>query len=365
MRILHIIQCTNLGGMERVALSITKGLQQRGHRCRWVSLNPIGGLGPLLKDAEIPCVGLRYRGPWGALGVPQMRRAFRSEPYGAVIMTGPNLSAMLALGGCVGEPRILAVHYHHTGVKPLWEWRVIYAAAVRRFDVVTFPSDFIRREAEGIYPPVARISRTIRNPIVVPPLPSHEERSAARERLGIPGGVPVIGNAGWLIPRKRFDIFIRVAASLAPRFPEAIFLIAGDGPERPRLEQLAHELDIEQRIRWLGWQTDLKDFYLALDVLLFNSDWDAFGGTPVEAMSYAIPVVASVLHGGLGEVISSEAYGCLLQRHDVSALADCVKRFVAAPDPVGRAGRERVVGMLNPWTCTARIMEELGEISPA
>jgi glycosyltransferase involved in cell wall biosynthesis len=359
LRILHIIQCTNLAGMERVALSITKGLLERGHQCRWVSLNPLGDLKPLLDQAKVPCLGLPYRGPWGALSLPAMRRAFRSEPRDAVIMTGPNLSAMVALGRHQGEPRMLAVHFHHTGVKPRWQWRAIYRLAVSRFRVITFPSDFIRREAEEIYPPVAAISRTLRNPVAVPPLPSPEQRLAARERLGIPRDVPVIGNAGWLIPRKRFDIFLRVAARVAASIPEAVFLIAGDGPERQPLQRLAQELGIEHRVRWMGWQTDLTDSYLAIDVLLFNSDWDAFPTTPLEAMSYAIPVVASVIHGGLGEVISSPADGFLLGRHDVPALAAQVERYIAAPQPVAMAGRERIHQFLDPEICISETAEAL------
>ena len=359
MKILHIIQCTNLGGMERVALSITKGLQDRGHPCRWVSLNPLGGLKPLLEQSNIPSLGLPYRGPWGALSFPAMRRAFRSEPRDAVIMTGPNLTAMLALGRRQGEPRMLAVHFHHTGVKPRWQWRAIYALALSRFQVITFPSDFIRREAEEIYPPVAAISKTVRNPVEVPPLPSRAERFAARERLGIPRDVAVIGNAGWLIPRKRFNVYLRVAAQVAAGIPEAIFLIAGDGPERQPLERLAQELGIEHRVRWMGWQTDLTDFYRALDVLLFNSDWDAFPTTPLEAMSYAVPVVASLLHGGLGEIISSPAHGFLLGRHDVTVLAEQVKRLLAAPEPVATGGRQRIREMLSPERCISQTLDEL------
>lgn len=359
MRILHIIQCTNLAGMERVALSVTKGLHQRGHSCRWVSLNPVGRLGPLLDDARISCLGLRYRGPWGAMSIPAMRRAFRSEPHDAVIMVGPNLAAMLALGPRSTEPRMLAVHYHHTRVKPLWQWRLLYAVALRRFQVITFPSDFIRREAECICPQVAPVARTIRNPIEIPLLPSPAQRSAARESLGLPPTSPVIGNAGWLIPRKRFDVFLRVAACLTASMPNALFLIAGDGPERLRLQQQARELAIEHKIRWLGWQTDLTNFYLSLDVLLFNSDWDAFPTTPLEAMSFGIPVVASVARGGLSEVISSPSYGFLLDYHDVAALADHVRRFVMLPEPVAQAGRQRVREMLSPEVCIPQVLEHL------
>ncbi|MGD0126388.1 MAG: glycosyltransferase [Terriglobia bacterium] len=365
MRILHIIQCTNLGGMEHVALTTTKALQARGHPCRWVSLNPLGDLKPLLDEAKLPCVGLPYLGPWGVLSVPVMRKAFQAEPRDAVIMTGTNFSAMLALGSRRAEPRMLCVHYHHQGVKPRWQWRTIYAEARRCFQVVTFPSEFIRREALEIYPSIAPIAKIIRYPVEIPPLPSPEERLAARQRLGIPPDAPVIGNAGWLTARKRFDVFLYVAARVAACLPKAVFVIAGDGPERAYLGRLAQQLGIAQRIRWMGWLSDLRDFYFALDVLQFNSDWDASPTTPLQAMSYGIPVVASVLNGGLGEIVSSPAYGVHLQQHDVPALAEQVMRLVAEPQPVGSCGRERIREFLNPETCFAQTLEALTARTPS
>ena len=363
MRILHIIQCTNLGGMEHAALSITKGLQQRGHPCRWVSLNPLGDLKPLLDEAHVPSLGLPYRGPWGALGLPAMRRAFRAEPRDAVIMTGTNFSAMLALGSRRGEPRILCVHYHHTGVKPRWQWRLIYALARRRFRVITFPSDFVRREAEEIYPPIAAISKTIRTPLCLPPLPSLCEKSAARERLGIPRDVPVIGNAGWLIPRKRFDIFLRVAARVTACLPRALFVVAGDGPDRADLERLARELGVAQKVKWIGWQTDLNDFYCALDVLLFNSDWDAMPTTPVEAIGYGVPVVASLLQGGLREVVEPGSHLFLCSQHDVECLAEKLLFVLAHPEEARNmtmAGRRRLLEVMPVEQLVTTIEGDLG-----
>ena len=239
MRILNVIQCTNLGGMERAALLTTAGLVARGHSVHWVSLNPLGGLKPLLDEAAIPCEGLRYLGNCGWRNIPSMTEVFRRNPADAVIMTGPNLAAMVALGPRRRQPRLLAVHYHHTGVKPAWQWRLIYRVALRRFHAITFPSDFIRGEAESLYPPIAPLCRTVRNPIAVPPPPLASDRAAARQRLDLPASASVVGNAGWLIARKRFDIFLRVAARIAQSDRDAVFLIAGDGPERTSLEALA------------------------------------------------------------------------------------------------------------------------------
>src|SRR5439155_12990141 len=139
-----------------------------------------------------------------------------------------------------------------------------------RFDAVTFPSDFIRIEAEELWPPLKPITHTVRNPMPLPDLPDGAARAEARRALGLPADTPIVGNAGWLIPRKRFDVFLRVAARIRQAIPDAVFVIAGDGPERANLEALAIELGVAPAVHWLGWRPELAALYRAIDVLVFN-----------------------------------------------------------------------------------------------
>ena len=353
MKILNLIQCANLGGMEQASLRLMRGLQARGHELQLLSLNPIGKLGPLLDAAGIPHEGLPYAGKGGWRIMPALRRKLHESGADSMIMTGHHLLAMLALGDFAKGRRILTIHFHHAGVKPDWQWRLIYRLACSRFIAITFPSDFIRHEAEHIYPPIAAIAHTIRYPLNMPVPPTPEQKQAARRTLGLPMAGPIIGNAGWLIPRKRFDVFLRTAAIIAGRCPEAHFVIAGDGEERSRLEALAAELNLTGRLTWTGWVQNMETFYHSLDVLLFNSDWDAMGLTPLEAMSHGIPVVASVVNGGLKEVLSSPEWGVLLDRHEPEKLAAEIVRLLQDPAAAGKisqAGRERVRLVSDPQT---------------
>jgi len=344
MKILNLIQCTNLGGMEQATLRLMTGLQEAGHDGRLLSLNPLGTLAPLLAEAGIPARGLPYLGAGGWRSFPALKRTLRQSEADALIMTGHNLLAMLALGEVARSRRLLAVHFHHAGVKPACLWRLIYRLACRRFQAIVFPSDFVRQEAEAIYPEVSRLSLTIRNPIHLPRLPLEADRLAARARLGIPSDALVIGNAGWLIARKRFDVFLEVARRVLDELPSTVFVIAGDGPERERLQEQARGLGIAGSVRWLGWQGDLQSFYHSLDSMLFNSDWDALGLTPLEAMSYGIPVVASVVNGGLKEIINSDQVGYLLDQHDVELMAALLVSLYRDPGrrSVGLRGRWRI-----------------------
>jgi glycosyltransferase involved in cell wall biosynthesis len=343
MKILNLMQCANLGGMEQASLRLMKALQRRGHSFQVLSLNPLGDLAPLLSRAGIPAQGLSYRGKGGWRSFPELRSQLRSLPTDGLLMTGHHLLAMFGLGQDWHERSVLTIHFHHAGVKPLWQWKMIYRVAKARFRAITFPCHFIRREAEQLSPGIKSRSHTIFYPLTLPELPTAAERTNARTELGLPSGVKVVGNAGWLIPRKRWDVFLRVAQQVLHQRPETLFVIAGDGPERDSLEKLAVDLGISHAVRWLGWQENMTRFYHALDVLLFNSDWDAVGLTPLEAMSYGVPVAVSIIHGGLAEIIGDDSV--IIDTHDTNRLAARIVGFLEScvgSQEAGIAGREYI-----------------------
>jgi glycosyltransferase involved in cell wall biosynthesis len=351
MRILNVIQCANLGGMEQSTLLLMTGLQARGHAVELLSLNPLGGMGPLCTQLGIPAEGLPYLGRAGWRSVWQFRDRLAAKRSDALIMTGHNLLATEVLGKFCAGRRILSIHFHHSGVKPRWQWRLIYRSAMRRFSAIMFPSEFIRCEAEDICPEIRPISHTIGCPIALSRLPSQVERAEARRRLDLPMRARVIGNAGWLIPRKRFDIFLEVARNVTTTNADALFVIAGDGPQAEPLKELARRLGLSDRVRWLGWQSDLGDFYRSLDLMLFNADWEALGRSPLEALAAGVPVVASVLNGGLSEFLDRENYGPIYQDHDVDRLTEATLSILGdatAATSLVKAGRRRLEQIASP-----------------
>lgn len=359
MRVLNLIQCAALGGMETSSLRLMRGLQARGHRVELMSLHPIGDLGPLLEEAGIAARGLNYRGVGGWRSLPLVRAAIARSPHDALLMTGHNLMASLALPAKGRRRRVLAMHYPHRGVMRDWHWRLLYRVVMARFDSITYPSDFVREEALRLLPALGRIARTVRNPLDLPPVTTPMARRRARRDFGLPEGAWVIGNAGHLIQHKRFDVLLDVAARLIGEVPECRVLIAGDGELRSRLEAQTHRLGIAERVTWVGRIADMSKFYEALDLLLFNSDWDAYPTTPLEAMAHGVPVVASSLYGGLAEVITGREHGVLLDSHDADALAQAALECRAAKGSrPGRCARERVAE-LGAEASTVGLVEQL------
>lgn len=124
-----------------------------------------------------------------------------------------------------------------------------------------------------------------------------EEKVAARERLGIPRGAFVIGGIGRLVEQKNFSLFLEVVSRLFSRNADAVAVLAGTGPLEGELMNQAAGLGIRDRVHFVGHVSDRPGLYHAVDVLLMTS---LFEGTPLallEAMSSALPVVATSVDG--------------------------------------------------------------------
>jgi glycosyltransferase involved in cell wall biosynthesis len=339
-RIAVLIQGTNLGGMEQASVLLWQALQAQGHSCVVLSLTPFGMLAPRLADLQIEAhsLGIAGRGGWRSL--PRIRHACTTINADGLIMVGHHLLAMSCLPRARRRHQLLIVHHYH-GSRSRAYWAFAYRIALGRFDSVAFASDFLRFEAEALYPALKGRSSTLHNPFVLPPIPSVEQRRDARLALGLPCDVPVIGNAGWLIHSKRFDVFLNVLAAVKRQIPSVLAVIAGDGPLRSQLQVQAAALGVTGNLRFLGWRKDMAAFYSALDVVLFNSDVEGLGRTPLEALTWGVPVVASVLKGGLREVITSDAFGFLTDVHSESWLTE---RIIQSIDRPGEARARALAG---------------------
>jgi glycosyltransferase involved in cell wall biosynthesis len=150
--------------------------------------------------------------------------------------------------------------------------------------------------------------------------PELGERDELRRRHGLEG--PTLVFAGRLVPQKA----LAVALEAVQRNDGVTLLLAGDGPERAKVEAQARALD--GRARFLGAQPRATVFELlrAADATLLSSDWESFGLVVAEALAVGTPVLAAAA-GGVGEVLEDGRNGLLVPAGDVEALAGAIGRF--------------------------------------
>jgi glycosyltransferase involved in cell wall biosynthesis len=170
------------------------------------------------------------------------------------------------------------------------------------------------------------------------PAPGHDLR--AELNLG-PG--PLVGAVGALRAQKAYDVLIRAAAALRVDHPDVRVLIAGEGPERERLEALIRELGVSDVVMMLGRRLDVPEFLAELDVAVCAS---TFEGSPLAVMEYmeaGLPIVASSV-GGVPDLIDDGVHGSLVQPGEPLQLAgaiDGLLRDRARASALGARARER------------------------
>ena len=154
---------------------------------------------------------------------------------------------------------------------------------------------------------------------------------------GLSGGF-VFVSVCRLLEKKGVDRALEAFAMLAPEFPEARFLVVGDGPYRPALEALAVALGVAGRVVFTGLvaEEELVDHYRLGDVFvmpnreLANGDTEGFGLVFLEANGCGLPVVAGSA-GGSPDAVTDGENGLVVDGRDVAAVAGAMRRMMAEP----------------------------------
>jgi glycosyltransferase involved in cell wall biosynthesis len=173
-----------------------------------------------------------------------------------------------------------------------------------------------------------------------------------REQLG--RGLPVVLTCARLDEQKGHDVLLRAAA----RLPGVAFALAGEGPERSRLEALAAELGIAERVLFLGYRTDIPQLLAACDVFALPSLYEGSSLAVLEAMAARRAVVSSAI-GGTDELIDDGENGILVAPGEVDPLAAALRGLLADEErraALGQRARARVEADFTPAAMRGRIV---------
>ncbi len=143
---------------------------------------------------------------------------------------------------------------------------------------------------------------------------------------------------------KRIDLVIKAAPAVLAHYPDAEFVIAGDGSCRDALVTLARERRVLDRFTFLGHRDDVPAVLAGADLFTLPSRSEAFPNSIIEAMASGLPVVATAV-GGIPELVDDGRTGTLVPSGDGDALARALIDLLGQPERIeafGRAGRRRV-----------------------
>lgn len=279
-----------------------------------------------------PHVGRRWYGHFFARSVRgAVRRAVREFRPDVLFAPWayPDGWAAVRLGRAAGLPVVLQVHGSDVRLLDAYPARrKPTAAAVAQADgVVAVSRDLADRVvALGAAPGRVRVIRDGVDPAIFHPGP----KAAARDRVGLPPGGPVVLFIGNLVPVKAVDVLLAAAARLPA---DVRLMIAGAGPLRKTLEAQAARLGLEGRVTFLGArpQPELADWYRAADAFVLPSHSEGTPNVLLEASACGTPWVATNV-GGIPDLAPLGA-SRLVPPGDPAALAAAVEQTLAAPPP--------------------------------
>jgi len=159
-----------------------------------------------------------------------------------------------------------------------------------------------------------------------------------------PSGI-VVGTTGRLTSLKSVAHLIMAIAVLLSKNIEVTCLILGEGPQRGELEALAAQLEVDEHVRFVGFQADPLAWVQAMDICILCSSSEGLPRTILEAMLVSKPVIGSNVAGTRELIVDGET-GLLYDYGNVQALAMAIQRLSSEPllrEKMGHLGRRRVV----------------------
>ena len=175
-------------------------------------------------------------------------------------------------------------------------------------------------------------------------IPNQGARAVVRQELGLPPDTPLIGIVAALRPEKNHTLFLEAAKRVLTKFPRAHFIIIGEGPERPSIEQTIASLQLGSNVTLLGTRSDTPKLLASLDVFALTSHNEASPVSILEALSCGVPVVSTRV-GSVAESVHDQWNGFTVEPGDADALCERIKYLLwnrSTAEVMGSNGREHV-----------------------
>ncbi len=361
--VVYFTDTSGFGGAEQALLTLMSGLD----RACWqpvLMYHPAPGIQPLLEGAarmnvELQPVPHMPDGLKGGRRVPHFVRELRARRPAVfhAQLTWPLackfglMSAILARVPAVVATVQLFVEFPlDPSIFTQQRW---LAAKVGRYIAVS--NEVARRMVRKLHWPVQKM-QVIRNSVAPSPNGCLKNIAIPTE----PASRPVVLTVARLDEQKGHRYLLEAAAQI----PDAQFVLAGDGPLRLSLEAQARSLGLEERVKFLGYRTDISDLLADCDVFVLPSLYEGLPLSVLEAMSAGRTVIATHI-GGTDEAVIAGETGLLVPPADSVALAAAIRSVLADrsfAQRLAQAGRARVEREFSATTMVKQVTDVYTEL---
>ena len=325
MRVMIVVHGLETGGAEMMVLHLARELDRAGHPVRVVSLHgddtDVAGL---MRRAGVDVVALNKAGGPDPRTVLRLRAQMRDFSPTVVHTHLPVLEYVLPAARLYGR-RVGIIHTVHNLAREETRHRVLREVNRRAFSHGVVPVALNEEVRSSICREYAL------PPSAVPVVGNGIDLDAFRgpQRRGLRGAGARLLCVARLAPAKNHALLLQTVALLRESGRDVSLTLVGDGPLRGRLEELARELGISERVRFAGRRTDTPAFYRDCDLFVLLSDYEGMPMSIIEAMASGLPVVATRA-GGVAELVDDGVNGALVEA-DAAAAAGAIAAICDDP----------------------------------
>jgi glycosyltransferase involved in cell wall biosynthesis len=346
LRVAFVVPDLGLGGAERHVTTLVGRIDRRLFDPSVICLGREGELFPSLAANGVPGIALHRTKRQALQCLVDLVRTLRRTAPDVVVLRGYNAELLGRVAAVLARVPHVVVWVHNCGdLTPRGRVRRLGDAVLDRvtdayFGVAHAQVPYL---VEDLDLPRRKV-RIIHNGVD----PSRFDGAAdpaTRRALGLPRDALVAAVVAALRPEKDHETFLRAAALVAAAEPRARFLVIGDGPRRPALEQLADSLGLADRVVFTGARDDVGSLLAAVDVFVLSSfTIECFPMALLEAMAASRPAVCTDV-GGVPEMLEDGVTGHLVPPRDAGALAERLIGLLGDEESrraLGAAARARV-----------------------
>jgi glycosyltransferase involved in cell wall biosynthesis len=345
MNILQLISSAGFYGAENVVTALSRDLREMGHSVQ-VGLfenahKSESAVAEEMQRRGVNVISIRCNGRVDKETIRSIREIIRSQQVEVLHCHGykADIYGYLAARR-MGLPIVATCHLWTQHDWAIRVYEFLDALVLKSFGAIVAVSDGIAKKARqsGIAPQKIRV---IDNGIDLRQFGSASPTLAKELRKG---DKLLIGTAGRLVPQKGMQYFLRAAREILNEFPNVLFAIVGDGPERSTLEALSKELGIEKNVTFTGARSDMPNVLASLDIFVLASVDEGMPMVLLETLASGRPAIASDV-GGVAKLVVPGETGILVRRADVDGLTLSIRSLVINSDlrqRLGRNGRIRI-----------------------
>lgn len=313
------------GGTEQACATVASGLQRAGHRVSVLSMH--GGhrshfeLDPAISLSTVLAPGeRRSQRPYR---VTRALRNYTTQRSIDVWIDAESVLASTSLPALIGIRRTHVTWENFNASRHVGSYvrPIARRLAARNADRIIVLTEFDRQLWQRKYKPNAKITHIPNALNTVSDKLLSQARPADRE--------PVILASGRLCHQKGFDQLLHAWHKACDDFPSWTLRIIGDGPDKASLQQLCRHLQLDERVEWGGFQSDVAREYRRAGFFCLSSRFEGFGLVVIEAMAAGLPVVAFDCDAGPGEIVDHGETGLLIRDGDIEGMAEALKQAMA------------------------------------